>query len=105
MKPIEYAGIKPLMMAHRGLSGVERKNTCPAFVPTDGRDYSCVETDVHVSADEPYVICRDSDLARTYVEKVHLLGHKVNCRTVADVAFAKHLTDMRVDYATNNISE
>ena len=35
------------MIAHRGVSGLERENTCAAFVAAGNRSYFGIETDVH----------------------------------------------------------
>lgn len=53
-----------LMVAHRGVSGLEKENTCPAFVAAGVKSYYGIETDVHVTADEKYIICHDDDLKR-----------------------------------------
>ena len=36
---------KPLMIAHRGVSGLELENTCAAFVAAGNRSYFGIETD------------------------------------------------------------
>ena len=61
------------MVAHRGLSGLERENTCPAFVAAGNRSYFGVETDVHVTADGKFVIIHDETL-----ERVSLGNHNLN---------------------------
>ncbi|MBP3369261.1 MAG: hypothetical protein J6L85_00785 [Clostridia bacterium] len=55
-------GIK--MVAHRGVSGLERENTCPAFVAAGVKSYYGIETDVHVTLDGKYIIVHDDDLKR-----------------------------------------
>jgi len=52
------------MVAHRGVSGLELENTCPAFVAAGVKSYYGVETDVHVTADGKYIIAHDDDLRR-----------------------------------------
>ncbi len=52
------------MVAHRGLSGLERENTCPAFVAAGNRSYFGVETDVHVTRDGVFVVVHDETLER-----------------------------------------
>lgn len=52
------------MIAHRGVSGLERENTCAAFVAAGQRTYYGIETDVHVTKDGKYAIIHDSDLKR-----------------------------------------
>ena len=53
-----------LMIAHRGVSGLEKENTCPAFLAAAVKSYYGIETDVHVTADGKYIICHDDDLKR-----------------------------------------
>lgn len=52
------------MIAHRGVSGLERENTCAAFVAAGNRSYGGVETDVHRTADGRYIVVHDDDLRR-----------------------------------------
>jgi glycerophosphoryl diester phosphodiesterase len=52
------------MVAHRGVSGLERENTCPAFVAAGVKSYYGIETDVHVTLDGKYIIVHDDDLKR-----------------------------------------
>ena len=52
------------MIAHRGVSGLERENTCPAFVAAGVKTYYGIETDVHVTLDGKYIIVHDDDLKR-----------------------------------------
>ena len=60
-------GVK--MVAHRGLSGIERENTCPAFVAAGNRSYFGIETDVHVTADGQFVIIHDETTKRITLGK------------------------------------
>ena len=59
---IDHGAVR--MVAHRGLSALERENTCAAFVAAGVRTYFGIETDVHVTADGKYLICHDHDLKR-----------------------------------------
>ena len=52
------------MVAHRGLSGLERENTCAAFVAASHRDYYGIETDTHITADGKYVVIHDNRTGR-----------------------------------------
>lgn len=52
------------MIAHRGVSGLERENTCPAFVAAGVKSYHGVETDVRITKDGQFIICHDGDLMR-----------------------------------------
>ena len=55
---------KPLMVAHRGVSGLETENTCVAFVAAGNRSYYGIETDVHKTADGKYVVFHDDTTGR-----------------------------------------
>ena len=55
-------GVK--MIAHRGVSGLELENTCPAFVAAGVKTYFGIETDVHVTKDGKYIVIHDDDTQR-----------------------------------------
>lgn len=61
------------MVAHRGLSGIERENTCPAFVAACNRSYYGVETDIHVTKDGKFVVIHDET-----TERVSLGAYDIN---------------------------
>ena len=52
------------MIAHRGLSGLERENTCPAFVAAGVKSYYGIETDVHITKDGKVIVFHDDTLQR-----------------------------------------
>ena len=55
---------KPLMIAHRGLSGLETENTAAAFVAAGQHPYFGIETDVHKTRDGQFIIIHDDDTFR-----------------------------------------
>lgn len=57
---IDKKGCK--MIAHRGVSGLEKENTCAAFVAAGVKSYYGIETDVHVTADGKYFIFHDDNM-------------------------------------------
>jgi len=59
---------KPLMVAHRGCSGLERENTNAAFVAAGNRSYYGIETDVHKTLDGKYIIIHDDTTARVAID-------------------------------------
>ena len=61
-----------LMVAHRGLSGIETENTQCAFVAAGNRSYYGIETDVHVTADKKYIIIHDDDTERVAGVKLNV---------------------------------
>lgn len=52
------------IIAHRGLSGIERENTCPAFLAAANRSYFGIETDIHTTRDGKFVIIHDETTER-----------------------------------------
>ena len=64
MDTIKLEGTKAKMIAHRGLSCIERENTYPAFIAAANRSYYGIETDVHVAKDGNFVIIHDSTTER-----------------------------------------
>lgn len=77
------------MVAHRGLSGLEKENTCSAFVAACNRaTYFGVETDVHRTADGQYIIFHDDNTARVGID------HMVIEETTFDTLRKLQLTDI-----------
>ncbi len=61
------------MIAHRGLSGLEKENTCAAFVAAGNREsYFGIETDVHRTADGHFVIFHDDNTARVGLDRLEI---------------------------------
>lgn len=58
------------IIAHRGLSGLERENTASAFVAAGNRSYFGIETDVRVTADGKFVLLHDGDAVRCGGDKI-----------------------------------
>ena len=58
-----------VIIAHRGLSGIECENTAAAFVAAGNRGYYGIETDVHRTGDGKYIIIHDNDTSRVASEK------------------------------------
>lgn len=52
------------MIAHRGVSGLERENTAAAFVAAGNRSYFGIETDIHETADGKFIIIHDDTTTR-----------------------------------------
>lgn len=75
------------MIAHRGLSGLERENTCAAFVAAGNRSYFGIETDIHRTADGKYIVIHDDDAKR--VAGVELCVEETDFDTLRAV----HMTD------------
>lgn len=61
-----------LMIAHRGLSKLERENTALAFVAAGNRTYYGCECDVRKTIDGQYVISHDADLKRNAGKEINI---------------------------------
>ena len=55
---------QPEMIAHRGLSGLERENTCAAFIAAGNRSYYGIETDIHITRDGRFIVYHDDNTLR-----------------------------------------
>ncbi len=69
---LDKGGSGVLMIAHRGLSGLETENTQCAFVAAGNRSYYGIETDVHVTKDGRYVISHDGNLSRIFGKNIEI---------------------------------
>ncbi len=58
------------LIAHRGLSGLERENTCAAFVAAGNRSYYGMETDLHPTLDGQFILIHDSETGRVALEDI-----------------------------------
>jgi len=64
MDTVKISSGQAKIIAHRGLSGIERENTCPAFVAAGNRSYFGIETDVHITKDGKFIIIHDETTNR-----------------------------------------
>lgn len=55
---------KPLMVAHRGVSGLEPENTLSAFIAAGNRSYFGIESDVRKTADGKFILSHDNNTKR-----------------------------------------
>lgn len=70
MDTIKFNKNNTLVVAHRGLSGLETENTNAAFVAAGNRSYYGIETDIHKTADGKFVVNHDNDLNRVAGENI-----------------------------------
>lgn len=59
MNTIKFDKKNVKVIAHRGLSGIETENTNSAFVAAGNRSYYGIETDIHVTPDEKFIVIHD----------------------------------------------
>ncbi|MDD3170840.1 MAG: glycerophosphodiester phosphodiesterase family protein [Bacilli bacterium] len=64
METLKIAKEKVKMIAHRGISGLEKENTMAAFIAAGNRSYYGTECDIHLTKDNVFVVCHDSHTGR-----------------------------------------
>ncbi len=72
MNTIKIEHGNTLMVAHRGLSGIEKENTCAAFIAAGNRSYFGIETDIHPTLDGSFVCIHDANTSRVSMDDVNV---------------------------------
>lgn len=70
MNTIKFDKKNVRIVAHRGLSGLEKENTNAAFVAAGNRSYFGIETDVRKTADGKFVLNHDTHFKRVAGENL-----------------------------------
>ncbi len=99
MDTIKINAGKTLMVAHRGVSGIEKENTHSAFVAAGNRSHYGIETDVHRTLDGKYVCFHDDTTGRVAID--NLVVEESTFDTLrnlllTDVDGKKGRTDLRI---------
>ena len=66
------------VIAHRGVSGLERENTNAAFVAAGNRSYYGIETDMHVTADGEFILIHDDNTERVAIDNLKISACTLN---------------------------
>lgn len=88
-----------LMVAHRGLSGLEKENTCAAFVAAGNRSHFGIETDIHPTIDGRFVCIHDNNTQRVGIDNLDVetsTFDTVRSVVLADIDGAKGRVDLRI---------
>lgn len=104
MDTIKINKNKTKMIAHRGLSGLEKENTILSFVAAGNRTYYGMECDVYVTLDKKVVIIHDDNTHRvsgttlkvkesTYNEIKQIKYYDINDSIIKDYYYAPLLKD------------
>lgn len=72
MNTIKVNSKNTLMIAHRGVSGLEPENSIPAFVAAGNRSYYGIETDIHVTGDGRFVAIHDELTGRVAGDDINV---------------------------------
>lgn len=97
MDTIRINSGKTKMVAHRGVSGLEKENTLCAFVAAGNRSYYGIETDVHRTADGQFVIVHDDNTLRVAGETQNLPVEQ------SDLAALRKVTLLDVDGSAGRV--
>ena len=107
MNTVKFNKKNTLVIAHRGLSGLEVENTNAAFIAAGNRSYYGVETDIRVTADGKYVLNHDGDLNRIAGENIVIEENKleeIQAVILLDKDGTKNRLDLRVCTLDNYVS-
>lgn len=88
-----------LMVAHRGLSGLEKENTCAAFVAAGNRSHFGIETDIHPTIDGRFVCIHDNNTRRVGIDNLEIetsTFDTVRSVVLTDTDGAKGRVDLRI---------
>lgn len=85
MDTVKFNSYNTRVIAHRGLSGIERENTVPAFVAAANRSYYGIETDVHVTKDGRFVVIHDDDTKRVTEGAVDLAVEQSEAKELTEI--------------------
>ncbi|MCI5746012.1 MAG: hypothetical protein MR270_07015 [Erysipelotrichaceae bacterium] len=89
---------KTLMIAHRGFSKMERENTLIAFsVAGATEEFYGIETDIHVTNDNHFIIIHDENTSRVTNNRVNLDVEKNSYDIVKNVVLSDLDGNMRND--------
>ena len=70
MNTIKFDSKNTKVVAHRGLSGIEKENTNAAFIAAGNRSYFGIETDVHRTLDGKFVCFHDDTTGRVAIDNM-----------------------------------
>lgn len=70
MNTVRFNSLNTKVVAHRGLSGIEKENTNAAFIAAGNRSYFGIETDVHRTLDGKFVCFHDDTTGRVAIDNM-----------------------------------
>ncbi len=107
MNTVKFNKKNTLVIAHRGLSGIEKENTNAAFVAAGNRSYYGIETDVHITLDGKYVVFHDDTTGRVAVDNMEVEKTTFDCLRsllLTDIDGVKGRSDIRIPTLQEYIS-
>lgn len=107
MNTVKFDRKNTLVVAHRGLSGIEKENTNAAFVAAGNRSYYGIETDIHRTRDGEYVVIHDGNMKRVAGEDIEVENadlEMIQSVVLFDTDGTKDRCDLRAPTLSNYIS-
>ena len=107
MNTIKFDKKNTLIVAHRGLSGIEKENTNAAFVAAGNRSYYGIERDVHKTLDGKYVVFHDDTTGRVAIDNMEVEKTTFDCLRsllLTDIDGKKGRSDIRIPTLQEYIS-
>lgn len=107
MNTVKFDKKDTLVVAHRGLSGIEKENTNAAFVAAGNRSYYGIETDVHKTLDGKYVVFHDDTTGRVAIDNLEVEKTTFDCLRnflLTDIDGKKGRSDIRIPTLEEYIS-
>ena len=107
MNTVKFDNKKTLVVAHRGLSGLERENTNAAFVAAGNRPYYGIETDIWRTNDGRFAVNHDGNLQRVGGEQISIENMSMDAAqkfVLFDTDGTKSRRDLRVPTLENYIN-
>ena len=107
MNTVKFDKKETKIIAHRGLSGIEKENTNAAFVAAGNRSYYGIETDVHKTLDGKYVVFHDDTTGRVAIDDMEVEKTTFDCLRnllLTDIDGKKGRTDIRIPTLQEYIS-
>ena len=107
MNTVKFNKKDTLIIAHRGLSGIEKENTNAAFVAAGNRSYYGIETDVHITLDGKYVVFHDDTTGRVAIDNMEVEKTTFDCLRnllLTDIDGKKGRSDIRIPTLQEYIS-
>lgn len=106
MNTIKFDNKNVKMVAHRGLSGLEKENTNAAFVAAGNRNYFGIETDIHRTLDGDFIVFHDDFTGRVCIDNMEVEKTTTACLRslqLTDIDGVKGRTDLVMPTLTEYI--
>ena len=92
MDTVKFDKKSTLVVAHRGLSGIEPENTNASFIAAGNRSYYGIETDIQFTGDNKIICFHDKTAKRLIGENI-----RINCCRLKDLLKKEFIKRAHID--------